>query len=121
MRKVQQAKSAERLTGEKLNLYEIHMNFVSLSPCLSVQHDGVDLVGLLRHRYESVLGVAHSEHSRCGVQVMTRPPGPAPPPTSPNPAQPRSSPSVTDSAHSTTSEGMMGKKSLNSDGKYGRV
>ncbi|KAI3367367.1 hypothetical protein L3Q82_026177, partial [Scortum barcoo] len=43
----------------------------------SVQHNGVHVLRLLRHRNESVLGLAHSEHRRCGVQVMTRPQGPA--------------------------------------------
>lgn len=49
--------------------------------CFSVQHDGVDLVWLLRHRDESVVRVTCSEHRRSGVQVMTCPRvhlGPAP-------------------------------------------
>lgn len=39
---------------------------------LSVQHNGVHVVGVLGHRHESVLGLARTEHCCCGVQVMTR-------------------------------------------------
>lgn len=47
---------------------------------LSVQHNGVHLIRFLWHRYESDLGLAHSEHHGCGVQVMIRPPSSAPSP-----------------------------------------
>lgn len=47
---------------------------------LSVQHNGVHLVGFLWHWYESDLSLAHSEHHGCGMQVMIRPQSPAPSP-----------------------------------------
>ena len=70
---------------------------------LSVQHDCIHLVGLFRHRHESVFGLPHSEHRRCRVQVMTRPLPHHLLLLSSVPSQPQTPPTV-------SSEGMMGKK-----------
>lgn len=82
----------------------------------SVQHDGVHVFGFFRHRHESVLGVAHSEHGCRGVQVMTRPPGLRLPPARPRPLSPPQTPPPL----SAGSEGMMGKKKININRLYSR-
>lgn len=40
----------------------------------SFQHNGFHVIGVFGHRHESILGLARTEHCRCRMQVMTRPP-----------------------------------------------
>lgn len=70
--------------------YQGYITKRCLSVCLSVQHNGIHLIRFLRHWYESVIGLAHSEHCGCGVQVMTRPPRPTHPACSLSPQIPPS-------------------------------